>query len=172
MKLFKKVLPVALLLVWVFFVGGMVYERMNMEPEILFYPHDYNNILENGSLFSYNGDSTFLYVTLANIQFRSYFFILSGIGVIISCLDLVINKNRYAASMLIVYLIISFYTILPAVILDVFREAIPLISYTAAFLTFQFDFSGLLIITLSYIGIIILVVHYLYKHIKLAVSIP
>jgi len=109
--------------------------------------------------------------TLANIQFRGYFFILCVIGVIISCLDLFINKNRYAVSMLIVYLIISFYTILPAVILDIFNEAIPLISYTAAFLTFQFNFSGLLIITLSYISIIILVVYYLYKRIKLEVSI-
>ena len=166
--MFKKVLPLALLLVWVFFVV-MLNERMNMEPEILFYPQDYNDISKNGSLFSYNGDTTFLYLTLANIQFRGYFFILCVMGVIISCLDLFINKNRYAVSMLIVYLIISFYTILPAVILDIFNEAIPLISYTAAFLTFQFDFSCLLIITLSYISIIILVVYYLYKRIKLAV---
>ncbi len=169
MNMFKKVLPVALLLIWVFFVVGMVNERINMEPEILFYPHDYNDILKNGNLFSYNGDATFLYVTLANIQFRGYFFILCAMGVIISCLDIFIYKNRYTVSMLIVYLIISFYTILPAVILDTFNEAIPLISYTAAFLTFQFDFSGLLIITLSYISIIILVVYYLYKRIKLAV---
>ncbi len=168
MNIFKKVLPFALLVVWVFFVGGMVNERMNMEPEILFYPYYYNDILRNGSLFSYNGDTTFLYIILANIQLRGYFLILSVIGVIISCVDLFINKNRYVVSMLIVYLIISFYTVLPAVILDIFNEAIPLISYTAAFLSFQFDFSGLLIITLSYSSIIILVAYYLYKCIKLA----
>lgn len=149
----------------------MVYERMNMESEILFYPHDYNDILQNGSLFSYNGDITFLYVTLANIQLYQYFFILCIMGVIISCLDLFINKNRYTVFMLIVYLIISFYTILPVAILGILNEAIPLISYSAAFLTFQFDFSGLLIVTLSYISIISLVVYYLYKHIKLAISI-
>jgi len=170
--IFKKVLPLALLLIWIFFVGGMLNERMNMEPEILFSLYDYNDISTNGSLFSYNGDSTFLYVTLANIQFYRYFYILCVIGVIISCLDVFINKNRQTLSMLIVYLIISFYTILPAVILDIFNRAIPLISYTAAFLTFQFDLSGLLMITLSYISIIILVMHYLYKCIKPVISIP
>ncbi|MTI66335.1 MAG: hypothetical protein FH753_07010 [Firmicutes bacterium] len=161
----RRLIPNILILILIVIGALMVFEKINMEPELLF-EDNYFWHLKNGSLFSYDGDSTFLYITYANLRYVEYINFLCIIGILLSFLNLIINKNKSPVLMFIVYFIFFIYTIVPYIALSVFNIASPLISYEAAFLTFQFNYNELLVVTLSYIIIILLFLIYLYKHIK------